>query len=173
MPIHRRVARLDSKNYIGRQTYFVTICCDRRKPYLSDVRTAHRTLDLLSACASKSSFVLHAYCLMPNHLHLLVEGSHDCANLLEFIRVFKSRTAFEFRKLSHRRLWEMSFHDHILRSSDSLEDVAIYIWSNPVRKKLCVRPQQFPFSGSHTIDWIRRARQKSVSSLPWDSKSPV
>src|SRR5690348_5891561 len=111
MPIHPRVAPLASKKYIRRQSYLLTNFFYRRKPYLSDVRTAHRTLDPLSDCASKSSFVLHAYFLMPDHLHLLVEGSHDCANLLEFIRVFKSRTAFEFRKRSHRRLWEMSFHD--------------------------------------------------------------
>jgi|SRR5689334_14537403 len=173
MPFHRRVARLNSENYLGCQPYFITICCDHRKPYLSNAETARGVLNVLFDCASNSSFALHAYCLMPDHLHLLVQGSSDRANLLEFIRVFKSRTAFEFRRQSRVRLWEKSFHDHILRSGDPLEDIAIYIWSNPVRKRLCVHPEEFPFSGSQTIDWIRRAKQKSVSRLPWDSKLPV
>ena len=96
---------------------------------------------------------------MPDHFHLLAEGLHDRSDLSEFIRVFKQRSAFAFRK-SHRHpavvaglqtrattLWEMSYYDHILRPSDRIEDVACYIWWNPVRKKLCARPQEFPFSG--------------------------
>ena len=177
MPANRRIARLDSANYMGHRTHFITICCDLRRPHLSNPFTATLVRDLLTVCASASPFLLHAYCLMPDHLHLLIEGAGANANALSFVRLFKSRTAFEFRKHSQLRLWEMSFYDRILRSADAIEDVAIYIWSNPVRKGLCSRPEQFPFSGSQTIDWMRRAREKSVSALPWleneNLESPV
>jgi hypothetical protein len=53
----------------------------------------------------------------------------------------------------------MSFYDRILRATDAVETVAIYIWSNPVRKGLCAQPGQYPYSGSQTIDWIRRAKK--------------
>jgi len=124
MPLHRRVARLSPENYFGRQAYFVTICCDHRAPFLRTPATAQSVLALLLQCAATHSFLLHAYCLMPDHSHVLAEALHDRSDLREFIRVFKQRSAFAFRKSYRRRLWEMSYYDHILRPSDRIEDVA-------------------------------------------------
>ena len=104
---------------------------------------------------------------MPDHMHILVEGNNQEANVLEFVRIFKIRTAFEFRKDRKRPLWEKSFHDHVLRRADALEDVACYIWSNPVRKGLCSSPEEFPFSGSETIPWMRRVTQACSWTPPW------
>ncbi len=157
MTIHRKVARLPPENYLGRQTYFVTICCDHRAPYLAEKTTAQRVLSLLLECAANHSYLLHAYCLMPDHLHILVEGAHGRCDLLEFIRLFKQRAAFQFRQSQRHALWESSYYDHILRPPDQIEDVACYIWWNPVRKRLCNHPNEFPYSGSQTIDWIKRA----------------
>jgi len=92
---------------------------------------------------------------MPDHLHFLAHGTEPTSNLLEFVRVFKLRTAYEFNKEGNRKLWEMSFHDHILRKSDEIENVACYIWANPVRGGLCSDPKGYPFSGSQTIDWMQ------------------
>ena len=71
---------------------------------------------------------------MPDHIHSLAEGTHDTSDLHEFVRLFKLRTALEFRKLRGTALWEMSYYDHVLRPSDTIEEVATYIWWNPVRK---------------------------------------
>jgi len=173
MPLHRRVVRLSPEKYFGRQAYFVTICCDRRAPFLRNPATAQSVLALLLQCAATHSFRLHAYCLMPDHSHVLAEGLHDRSDLREFIRVFKQRSAFAFRKSHRRRLWEMSYYDHILRPSDRIEDVACYIWWNPVRKKLCARPQEFSFSGSQTIDWIKRSSAAPSWSAPWKTPTVV
>jgi REP element-mobilizing transposase RayT len=110
---------------------------------------------------------------MPDHSHVLAEGLHERSDLREFIRVFKQRSAFAFRKSHCRRLWEMSYYDHILRPSDGIEDVACYIWWNPVRKQLCARPQEFPFSGSQTIDWIKRSSAVPSWSAPWKTPGSV
>jgi REP element-mobilizing transposase RayT len=110
---------------------------------------------------------------MPDHSHVLAEGLHDRPDVREFIRVFKQRSAFAFRKSHRRRLWEMSYYDHILRPSDRIEDVACYIWWNPVRKQLCARPQEFPFSGSQTIDWIKRSSAVPSWSAPWKTPGSV
>jgi hypothetical protein len=61
----------------------------------------------------------------------------------------------------------MSYYDHILRPSDPIEDVACYIWWNPVRQKLCTRPHEFPYSGSQTIDWMKRSATNPSWSAPW------
>jgi REP element-mobilizing transposase RayT len=98
MPIHRKQPRLSAPYYRGFRTHFVTICCDLRHSYLSDPSNARLVQDRLLETASRNSFLLHAYCLMPDHLHLLVQEINSSADLREFIRVFKLRTAFEFRK---------------------------------------------------------------------------
>ena len=167
MTVHRRVRRLPPQNYLGRQTYFVTICCDQRAKYLLEQTFAQRVLSLLLECAADRSFRLHAFCLMPDHVHFLAEGMHDRCDLREFVRLFKQRTGFAFRKLRGRALWEMSYHDHILRPSDPIEDVACYIWWNPVRQKLCTHPGEFPYCGSQSIDWIRRSAVGTSWSAPW------
>ena len=173
MTINRKNIRLPPQNYIGRQAYFITICCDLRRPHLASAHVANRTIALLKECAASQFFFLHAYCAMPDHLHLLVEGSTTGANLLNFIRIFKLRTAFEFRKRHKCRLWEISFYDHILRKADSIEDVACYIWWNPARKGLCGLPSAFPHSGSQTIHWMQRAGQTPSWTPPWKDKEPI
>ena len=110
---------------------------------------------------------------MPDHLHILVEGAHDRCDLLEFIRLFKQRTAFQFRKSHRRALWESSYYDHVLRPGDQIEDIACYIWWNPVRKRLSTRPQEFPYSGSQTIALTGSAALGQQIASLLDSESPV
>jgi putative transposase len=130
---------------------------------------AQRILQILFACANRHSFKLHAYCAMPDHLHILAEGLQEYSDLREFIRLFKQRTAFAHRQTHHRVLWEMSYYDHILRPNEPLEIAAAYIWQNPVRKKLCTDPALYPFSGSQSIPWIRPRSCSGGSSDPFFS----
>jgi len=116
---------------------------------------------------------LHAYCVMPDHMHILAEGRRPEANVLQFVRIFKIRTAFEFRKARKLRLWEKSFYDHILRRADAVEDVACYIWWNLVRKNLCSKPSEFAFSGCETISWIQRSTPSPKWAPPWKAKEPI
>lgn len=167
--LHRTVARLPPQNYIGRKIYFVTICCNHRAPHLREHTTTQRVLALLLECAANHFFRLHAFCLMSDHLHVLAEGTHERCELFEFIRLFKQRSAFEFRKSHRRPLWETSYYDHILRPSDQIEHVACYIWWNPVRQQLCARPNELPYSGSQTIDWMKRSSTSPPWSAAWKS----
>ncbi len=173
MPINRKNTRLPADFYRGQRNHFVTICCDQRKPYLDEKAAAQSVLATLEECAAKHSFQLLAFCLMPDHVHLLAQGTHAACDLLEFVRVFKLRTAFDFKKSHGARLWEKSYYDHTLRQDDAIEDVACYIWWNPVRKKLCAAPGDFPFSGSQTIEWMRHAASESSWSAPWKEKAPI
>ncbi len=60
---------------------------------------ARQIAGILLDSAVSNSFQVHAYCLMPDHVHLLVEGAITLSNLLEFVRVFKMKTSFQFNKL--------------------------------------------------------------------------
>jgi hypothetical protein len=54
-----------------------------------------------------------------------------------------------------------------LRPSDAIEDVACYIWWNPVRKHLCANPREYPLSGSQTLDWMKHSWLAPRWQPPW------
>ena len=173
MPFSRKSTRLSPPNYLGQKVYFITVCCDRRHSYLADTPTAKQVLAILHDVATKCAYLLHAYCAMPNHIHFLVHGINTDSNLLRFMKEFKSRTAYLFKIEHGQQLWEMSYYEHMVRKSNDLNSVACYIWNNPVRQGLCKQPEQFPFSGSCTIDWIKSARIENAFVPPWKPTRPV
>ena len=146
---HRNI-RLPATEYIGKKTHFLTLCCASRAVHLSNPRLCKWLLSLLAEESSTAGFLIPAYCFMPDHLHLLVEGISSVSNLLAFIKVFKHKSGELFHHKTGRILWQKKFYDHILRSSDSLGAVAWYIWLNPVRKGLAAKAGEFPFAGSFT-----------------------
>jgi len=115
----------------------------------------------------KLGFLLHAYCVMPDHIHFLVHGREVNSNFLRRMKESKSRTAFLFHVNYGRYLWEMSFYEHILRKAEDVEPVAYYIWNNPVRMRLSAQPQEYAFSGSQTIDWMISAQRGRGFVPPW------
>jgi hypothetical protein len=66
---------------------------------------------------------------------------------------FKRKATAEFQSSNSSSLWQEKFYDYILRSKDSDDRVTAYIWMIPVRKGLCVKPQDYPYSGSFASDW--------------------
>jgi putative transposase len=89
-----------------------------------------------------------AYCFMPDHVHLLVEGCSDNADALAFVHQAKQRSAYAFSQAQGQRLWQPSFFDRILRDDEASLSVARYIFENPVRAGLVANPEDYPFSGS-------------------------
>ena len=142
---HKSV-RFPKQHYIGRRDYFLTLCTRDRIPYFRSRRIAHWLLESLQQIAAQQSFTLRAYCLMPDHLHALVEGDSPYSDLLSFVKTFKHKTTFHFRAKIGKTLWQISFFDHILRTAEDLSKTAEYILLNPVRAGLAKRPEDYPYS---------------------------
>lgn len=155
MKFRRKNIRLPRTCYLGQQWYFLTTCTQDRLPRLRHAALVGAHLELLTARAREEYFDIQAYCFMPDHLHFLVSGTRQTSDCLAFINGFKQRSAFAFKQSTGERLWQHKPHDHILRPDERWEAVAFYIWMNPVRKGLCQRPEDWPFSGSTTLDWRR------------------
>jgi putative transposase len=172
MPFDRKNIRLAARNYLGHGIYFVTICCYNRNPHFADTSLGHMALGHLISLSARHSFLLHAFCLMPDHLHFLSEGNSPQCNLLRFITAFKQRTAFAHKSRAAGPLWQTKFYDHILRAPDQLESVACYIWANPVRKGLCAEAAAYPLSGSQTLDWKKLCANLSDWQPPWKELVP-
>src|SRR6266852_5029399 len=138
--------RLAKQHYLGPRAYFLTLCTHDRIPYFRSRRIANWLLEFLQCVAVQQSFTLRAYCLMPDHLHILLRGHAPTSDLLSFVRTFKHKTTFHFRTKTGKTLWQISFFDHVVRTAEDLSKTAEYILLNPVRAGLVRRPGDYPYS---------------------------
>jgi REP element-mobilizing transposase RayT len=139
---HVRPIRVAQNRYVGRHSYFATICRHNRAPLLSDLAWARTIVGELMTAAVKHSFALPAYCAMPNHLHVLAMASSPDADLLKFSVYFKQKTAFRYQRQGGHRLWPPRYYEYILRA----------------------------LSGSTTIDWKARYQFLGEWMPPWKGK---
>jgi putative transposase len=166
----RKNIRLPAIYYFGRRLYFVTLCFHRRREFGANPRIARWIIAKLQKNAGACDFFVHAYCVMPDHVHFLVAGAADTSNLVKFVEAFKQETGVAFMRRAHQRLWQFKYYDHILRGQDSADGVAWYIWLNPVRKGLCRKPTQSPFLGSFTEIGARMLKSPAPEwTPPWKS----
>jgi putative transposase len=146
----RKNIRLQPSNYCGRRLYFLTLCFHHRRRFGSNPRLASWLIAKLSEHATATQFLVHAYCVMPDHMHFLTAAESDTANMMAFVESFKKDTGFRFEERTGHRLWQFKYYDRILRASDRAESVAWYIWMNPVRQGVCSIPTEYPFLGTFT-----------------------
>ena len=143
----RKRNRLPLETYRGARAYFLTLgCAQCRKPF-AERRVVEDCIETLRACSEKHGFAVLAYCFMPDHLHLLVQGGPESA-LLQFVKGFKQRTAYAYHRAHSTVLWQKSYHDHVLRAEEDVRETARYVVGNPVRAALVEVAGDYPHSGS-------------------------
>ncbi len=149
-PERRSSPRLAAFEYIGTYAYGVTLNTAARHRAFEDRTVVHECLEALTEACAKQRFVVHAYCFMPNHLHLLVEGSEGSSKV-PFMKRFKQLSGYRYRQRASRALWHRSYYDHVLRREEDLDAVAEYIWNNPVRAGLVQDREASSFSGPREL----------------------
>jgi putative transposase len=167
MPFHHKNIRLHPENYVGKNWFFITLCCANRCKLFTTAKFCDWFLNILRRDAARHSFAVYAYCLMPDHVHLLLEGREPTSDLLLFVKALKTKTSTPFEGKTGHPLWQKKFYDHILRRNDSPDAVAWYIWMNPVRAGFCGSPEEYPFLGSFTGTWSTTHMPSSAWSPPW------
>ncbi len=170
MHFRRKNIRLPSLNYCGRGWFFITLCCDAGRQVFADGQKARWLIDCLRYEAETARFGIHAFCVMPDHVHLLVEGREPASDLLRFVKALKQRTGFLYSREFHEHLWQKKFYDHVLRPHDAPDTVAWYIWMNPVRQGICAQPREHPYCGSFTVPWEKATPPEESWIPPWKRK---
>ena len=89
-----RPRRLRGFSYVGCQRYFLTICTFRRIRHFVAAGLVRDVCDQFRRTSVESQFALIAYCFMPDHLHLLVEGESETSQLEPFVATAKQRSAY-------------------------------------------------------------------------------
>jgi putative transposase len=103
---------------------------------------------LLKEAALAGSCRIGAFCLMPDHLHLIAMPESDGEALFIFIGRLKGKTTNRSWTLGWRGpLWQRRHHSRSLESLPALEDASRYVIENPVRAALCGSPDDWPWSG--------------------------
>jgi putative transposase len=111
-------------------------------------RVAEPLIDALTASAVQHSCSVPIYCIMPDHVHVILQGTGGSADTWRAMVAFKQRSGFWLaRRISGTR-WQKDFYDHILRSEGEVRNALVYIAANPLRARLVRDPAEYPFTGS-------------------------
>jgi len=143
-----RPGRLKDFDYVGFASYFVTICTEKHLRAFNDLEFGRWAIAQLLRQADLRGFEVSAYCLMPDHVHLLLRGRSDHADLRSFIISWNTRTAFHWRQQRKSQLWQKGYFDRVLRKSDDFFGIARYILLNPVEVGLVKRAEDYALSGT-------------------------
>lgn len=103
---------------------------------------------LLRRAATRFGWALHAYCLMTNHFHLVVEGETDrlSAGMQALNWTFARRFNARYCRTGH--VFEGRFRTRSVLDDPALGRVCAYVWNNPVAVGLVATPDEWRWSGS-------------------------
>ncbi len=150
--IHLKDFDYSSNEYI----FFITICTVDKQPYFCDPKISKIIIDELEYRRRNKEIKLFCYCIMPDHLHLLIslsenytkkEGAFGERTLQNWVSAFKRYTSrISGQTNDIRPLWQANFFDHVVRKDESLIEICSYILNNPVRKGMVLSWEEYPYS---------------------------
>lgn len=160
----------------------VTKCRHRRRATNLTAPSVARIIvrTLLAARQSERCYLL-AWCLMPDHIHILLSPREvvdespasspvgarsserlrgNLSPLSRFVADWASTSAHLVNKVVRGKgpLWQQGFHDHTVRRTERIEDVVEYIHCNLIRRGLVTDSNAWPWSSanprfSEATDW--------------------
>ena len=121
---------------------------NRQKVFFAQY-TWRRYLDWLTEYAQKHQVDILAYCLMTNHIHLLVKPRQS-ASLAKTMQGLNLKYTQFINHQYHRtgRIWAGRFYSCIIDAENYLWAVARYIEQNPLRAKMVRRAEDYPYSSA-------------------------
>ena len=135
---NRKSPRLPSYDYANHNYYFVTICTHEKHCLFGNVgklnrygKIAEESIDYIR----KQNVVVDQYVIMPNHVHMILViecGISETKKLDTVIGLYKSGVSREIHKIdSNIKVWQRSFHDHVIRNQKSYDKIWEYVTYNP------------------------------------------
>jgi len=96
-----------------------------------------------------SRYRLHAWCIMPNHLHVIATPLSGWT-LSAITHSWKSFTALKANEILSTKgaFWSPEYYDRAIRDETHYEAALAYVEMNPVKAGLCSRPDEWRFSSA-------------------------
>ncbi len=157
---------------------------DRREAIFKDDTDRKRFVQTLGEACQKTGWLVHAWCLMPNHFHLVIETpqANLVAGMKWFLGAYTGRFNRRHKLFGH--LFSGRYKALIVDGGGTgyLKTVCDYVHLNPARAKL-LRPEQklasYPWSSlcfylqspRKRLPWLRVGRLLGEHGIPRDSKA--
>jgi putative transposase len=127
-------------------TYFVTTKTWANRSLFQVPETAEIVIQVLLRHRAAGAYLLHAFVLMPDHLHLLLMPGQT-TTLERAMQLIKGGSAYEIHKARGHQMeiWQSGFHEQTVRDAEDFRRKTEYIHMNPVVARLAETPQQWPF----------------------------
>ena len=106
-----------------------------------------------------TDYRMQAWCVMPNHVHLVVDVRD--VPLVQLIRVWKGKSARHVNEFlgRHGQLWQEDYFDTLIRDTEHLKRAIRYTEQNPAKARLITNPRAW--------DWSSARHRDEYQKLPW------
>jgi putative transposase len=156
---------------------------DRREPIFKDDQDRRRFLSTLGEMCDKTQWQIHAWCLMPNHFHLVLETprANLVAGMKWLLATYTSRFNRRHKVFGH--LFSGRYKSVVVDGSGDgyLKTVCDYVHLNPARAKMLPRDRPLGSYGWSSMNlylqpprirpgWLRVDRLLGEHGIPRDSK---
>lgn len=161
--LKRKSQRLTNFDYRQNYAYFITICTQKKLHLFGNIVNGEMILNnagdmvyekLLDMPTVYHNLVVDNSVVMPNHIHAIIllkndvlrtsgttQGSFPTGTLSYYIQRYKSLTTklyIDGVKIGayppfDKKVWQKSYHDHIIRNETDYKSIWEYIESNPLR----------------------------------------
>lgn len=141
-----RVPRLHSTGNV----FHVMLRGNNRQIIFEDEEDALKFLETLHECRNASECEIYAFCLMSNHIHLLIRPGRE--PLGKFIQRTASRYVYWYNAKHERvgHLFQGRYRSEPIRSDRQFLSVLRYIIQNPMKAGVEAAPGQYPWSSYHS-----------------------
>jgi putative transposase len=125
-------------------TFFITTITYRRRPLFQLPANCDLFLETLQHYRKEGHYKLHAFVVMPDHVHLLL--TPQAKSISQVMNLIKG--GFSHRLASKSPVWQRSFADHLVRNREDFETRRNYTHQNPVEEGLSPTPDSYPYSSA-------------------------
>ena len=152
----RKSPRLKEYDYSTPGAYFVTICTQEKRMVFELEKTVGNDLRVVPPAQNQivhkwlkeienkyDNVKIDKYVIMPNHVHLIliITERHTGRSLQDIMKWFKTMVTNDYIKGVKkgvltpfaRKLWQRSYHDHIIRGEADYRKIWEYIDTNPLK----------------------------------------
>ena len=104
---------------------------------------------LYTGAGKLQHFELHAWVIMWNHVHMLVNPLVEPRKFMQSLKGFTARQANLILHRTGEPFWQSESYDHWVRDRDEFARITAYIENNPVRAGLVTNPADYKWSSAN------------------------
>jgi REP element-mobilizing transposase RayT len=120
--------------------------------WLANPAVAQMVVDaLIYGDAARKMYRLHAFVIMPNHVHVVWTPSEDLSKIMEWLKGTTARRANPMIGINGKPFWQDEWFDHWIRDGKEFEGIVAYVENNPVSAGLVKTPEDWAWSSASVL----------------------